>query len=474
MFTEKHERTSNMPKSTLIIAANTLPVRLETKGKSERWVTSPGGLVSALGPIARDARGAWIGWTGEVDRERDPFEHDGIWNVPVPLSRSEHRGFYGGVCNRTLWPLYHYTVRHPEYNPQWWSQYEVVNRRFAERIASVAERHATVWIQDYHLQLVPRMLRTLRSDLRIGFFLHIPFPPKDLFVQLPWRREVLAGLLGADVVGFQTKPDATNFFQAVRQLHAAQRAGSNLTVEDRTVEVAAYPISIDTERYERVAGDPKTEVEVERLRARLGKGRRIFLGVDRLDYTKGIDLRLRAFQYLLEMRPELAEDAVFVQVAVPSREWIAEYKALRSNVERLVGQINGQYGEVGTAVVHYLRRNLALEELVATYRTADVMVVTPFCDGMNLVAKEYVACRVDDAGVLVLSEFAGAAEELHRAVLVNPHDVQGMATAMWEALELPAADVRRRMRAMRRVVRARTVHDWAEAFLGKIEQAGRS
>jgi len=463
-----------MKPSTLVIAANTLPVRMETKGKAERWVTSPGGLVSALGPIAREAHGAWIGWTGEVDRKREPFEHEGILNVPIPLSHREHRGFYGGVCNRTLWPLYHYTVRAPEYNPQWWDQYELVNSRFAASIAAVAKRHGTVWIQDYHLQLVPRMLRAIRPDLRIGFFLHIPFPPKDLFVQLPWRRDVLAGLLGADVIGFQTRADATNFFQAVRYLDVARRAGPSIVVDDRTVSIGAFPIAIDTARYERVAADPAVEKEVGRLRDRIGRGRQIFLGVDRLDYTKGIDFRLRAFEYLLQNRPGLAEKVTFVQVAVPSREWIAEYKELRANVEGLVGHINGQFGKVGTAVVHYLRRNLPLEDLVAAYRVADIMVVTPFCDGMNLVAKEYVASRLDNTGVLLLSEFAGAAAELHRAVLVNPHDVQGMANAMWRALELPPADVRRRMRAMRRVVRARTVRDWADDFLGRIEQAGRN
>jgi trehalose 6-phosphate synthase len=458
-----------MQRSALVIAANALPVRLDPKSRAERWVTSPGGLVSALAPIARDARGAWIGWTGEVDRAREPFDHDGICNVPIRISSEELDGFYEGSCNRTFWPLYHYTVRHPEYHRHWWRHYEAVNRRVAERAAEIAKPGGTVWVHDYHFQLVPAMLRHLRRDVRIGFFLHIPFPPGDLFVQLPWRHHVLDGLLGADVIGFQTKSDVQNFLQAVRRLGMAQQEGRALRTNGRTVWVSAHPISIDTARYVAMANEPDIAAQAKEFRDRLGQGRRVFLGVDRLDYTKGIDLRLKAFHQMLQARPEHAKGVVLVQVAVPSREWIAEYKELRSNVEELVGQINGHYGEVGTAVVHYLRRTLPQRELVAMYRAADVMVVTPLCDGMNLVAKEYVATRVDNTGVLVLSEFAGAAAELRTALQVNPHNLDGMAEIMQRALEMPAAEADQRMRAMRRVVRKRTVHDWAQGFLRAME-----
>jgi len=454
-----------MRQSRFVIVANTLPVRLVSDDGEERWETSPGGLVSALAPIARHEGGAWVGWTGEPDRERPPFEHDGILLVPVAISTQQVEGSYEGVCNRTVWPLYHRVVRPPEYHRRWWRRYLEVNERFAATAADVVAPGGTVWVHDYHLQLVPDMLRRLRGDVRIGFFLHIPFPPEELFVQLPWRRQVADGLLGADVLGFQTHSDARNFLRVASRLSAARRTRNHLQVGDRTVTVGTFPVSIDTRRYATVAEQPEVVAQAEQIRLQLGSARQVFLGVDRLDYTKGIDGRLRAFQQLLASRPGTAREAVFVQVAVPSRERIAEYQELRRLVEELVGQINGEHGEVGTAVVHYLHRNLPFEELVAMYQAADVMVVTPLCDGMNLVAKEYVAARFDNTGVLILSEFAGAASELRTALQVNPHDVNGMAEAMERALVMSPTEVRRRMRAMRRVVHEHDVHRWARRFL---------
>jgi trehalose 6-phosphate synthase len=448
-----------------VIVANTLPVRLVEEGEGQRWETSPGGLVSALAPIAAREGGAWVGWTGEVDGHREPFVHEGIRNVPVPITSGQRDGSYEGVCNRTIWPLYHHVVRAPEYHRHWWREYVEVNHRFAELTAETAAPGATVWIQDYHLQLVPSMLRRLRSDVRIGFFLHIPFPPEDLFLHLPWRNRIVEGLLGADAIGFQTRSDVQHFIAAAARLTEARPASGGMQFGERTVNVDAYPISIDTQRYASAAEMPEVVARAERFKARLGSGRKVFLGVDRLDYTKGIDLRLKAFQELLANREGTAKDAVFVQVAVPSRERIAEYQELRRAVEELVGQINGSYGEVGTAVVHYLRRNLPFEELIAIYQAADVMVVTPLRDGMNLVAKEYIATRFDNTGTLILSEFTGAAAELSEALLVNPHDVDGMAEAMERALNMPPEVEHRRMRLLRRVVANHSVHDWARQFL---------
>ena len=461
-----------MRHAQLVIVANTLPVRLARNGGEEHWTVSPGGLVSALAPIAREEGGAWIGWTGETERSRVPFEHDGIRLVPVTISAGEIEGSYEGACNRMLWPLYHQAVQAPEYDRAWWRRYVAVNERFAARTADVAARDAVVWVHDYHLQLVPAMLRRHRPDVRIGFFLHIPFPPEELFARLPWRREVLEGILGADVIGFQTLRDARNFARVADRRTPARVAGRQARIAGRTARVDAYPISIDTRRYEALARRPEILQEAAAIQERLGPGRTMLLGVDRLDYTKGIDMRLEAFLQFLERHPEARRTTVFVQVAVPSRERIAEYRAMRSRVEELVGQINGQYAEVGTAIVHYLRRELPAEELVAMYRAADVMVVTPLCDGMNLVAKEYVATRFDNTGVLLLSEFAGAAAELRSAIHVNPHDVDGVANAMALALALPQEDRARRMQAMRRVVRRNTVHRWAAEFLEDLRTAG--
>ncbi len=444
----------------LVMVANTLPVRRVKRRGKVVWDQSPGGLVSALAPITREAGGGWVGWTGERGGDTPPFELGGILNIPVPISSEDVAMFYEGVCNRTLWPLYHDAVRQPEYHRHWWRRYVEVNERFAERAAGIAAPGATVWVHDYHLQLVPAMLRDRRPDLRIGFFLHIPFPPEELFVRLPWRRSIVEGILGADVVGLQTKLGARNFTRLAQRYSDGRGRDGHVHVAGRAVTV---------ERYKDAAADPATERRAAQLRSRLGGGRKVLLGVDRLDYTKGIDLRLKAFDQLLagDAGPH---SAVLVQVAVPSRERIEEYKELRRHVEELVGQINGEYGEIGVAAVHYLRRNLPFEELVSMYRAADVMIVTPFADGMNLVAKEYVASRVENTGVLILSEFAGAAAELKKALLVNPHDVDGMTEGMARALDMPLAEQSQRMRAMRLVLDRHTVHDWAADFMQALEK----
>jgi trehalose 6-phosphate synthase len=445
----------------LVIVANRLPVRHSKSG----WEISPGGLVTAMTPILRDCGGGWVGWTGEADTTLDGFDHEGIALQPVPMSRHEVDSFYAGFSNRTLWPLYHDAIRTPEFRRRWWAPYVAVNRRFAEAAAEVAGEEDTIWVHDYHLQLAPCMIRKLRPKARIGFFLHIPFPSQELFSRLPWRKEILEGLLGADVVGFQTRLGAQNFGRACRRFTSARGMGSVMDFEGRKVRVGAFPISIDTARFEEVAADAETLVRADQLRQRLGR-RRIILGVDRLDYTKGIDVRLKTIEELLRRNAASADEIVYVQIAVPSREKVAEYADMRRRIEELVGRINGQYGEAGRVVVHYLRRNLSERELVAYYRAADIMLVTPLRDGMNLVAKEFVACRLDNTGVLVLSEFAGASRELRRAILVNPFDIDGCATALEAALRVTAREAARRMSALRRVVRSQDVFAWADGFLG--------
>ncbi len=435
------------------------------------WRRSPGGLVSALEPVMRKNNGAWIGWPGDTGEDLDPFEDDGLTLVPVSMTEQEHNEFYEGFSNATLWPLYHDLVAKPSFHREWWESYVSVNQRFADAAAKFSAEGATVWVQDYQLQLVPAMLRELRPDLRIGFYLHIPFPPAELFSQLPWRRQILEGLLGADLVGFQLSGAAQNFVRLVRQRvgHKTHR-GSVYLPDGRVVHARAFPISIDTEEFEELARSEPVAERAAEIRRELGNPQKLFLGIDRLDYTKGIHARLRAFSELIAEEHLSLEDALFVQVATPSRERVDQYRILRDDIDRLVGRINGDLGRIGRPVIHYLHSSFPREEMAALYRAADIMVVTPFRDGMNLVAKEYVACRYDGDGALVLSEFAGAADELRQAYMVNPYDINGMKSRMLEAYHAEPKDRTKRMRAMRKTVAENDVSHWATTFLDALTE----
>jgi len=458
----------------LVIVANRLPVRRVKRPQGPAWALSPGGLVSALAPFVETSGAAWVGWTGTAGQSHRPFRHRRLSLIPVRLSKHELEAYYFGFSNRTLWPLYHDAVRWPEYHRAWWGPYCAINERYAQAAAAAAARGSTVWVHDYHLQLVPGMLRRMRPDLKLGFFLHVPFPPQELFAQLPWRREILEGLLGADVVGFQTAAGARNFGTLVRRYTDAKGRGDTLHFQGRRVRALPFPVSIDYRRFEALARTTKVQEQAARLRQKLGPERKVILGVDRLDYTKGIDIRLQAYQELLARGGATLADCVLVQTAVPSRERVVTYLGLKERVEMLVGQINGSFADVGRVAVHYLHRNLPPEELVALYVAADVMLVTPFRDGMNLVAKEYVATRLDHSGVLVLSEFTGAAEELRQSLLVNPHDVDGLASTLRRALHMPRAEMTRRMRKLRATVRSHDVHDWGREFLGALGHGATS
>ncbi|WP_406603329.1 alpha,alpha-trehalose-phosphate synthase (UDP-forming) [Nocardioides dongkuii] len=462
--------------NNLVIVANRLPVdRVEQADGSVGWRRSPGGLVSAIEPVMRANDGVWVGWPGGTDQDLAPFEDDGMSLVPMSMTAADIEGFYEGFSNGTLWPLYHDLVAKPEFHREWWESYVAVNHRFAEKAAELAAEGATVWVHDYQLQLVPRMLRELRPDLRIGFYLHIPFPPGELFQQLPWRRELLEGLLGADLVGFQLPGAAQNFVRLVRQRVGHKTHRDLVYLPDgRTVRAKAFPISIDAKGYEELASSAPVERRAAEIREALGNPRKVFLGIDRLDYTKGIYARLRAFSELIVDGHFDVEDAVFVQVAVPSREEVEQYRILRDEIDRLVGRINGDLGRIGRPAISYLHSSYPREEMAALYRAADIMAVTPYRDGMNLVAKEYVACRADNTGALVLSEFAGAADELRQAWLVNPYDINGMKSAMLEAYRAEPKELTRRMRAMRRTVTQHDVAAWADSFMTELSDVRSS
>jgi trehalose 6-phosphate synthase len=448
----------------IVVAANRLPVMRTDDG----WTASPGGLVRALLPMLRDTGGTWVGWTGNSDDDADPFEIDGVDLHPVPITAEEIELYYEGFSNDALWPLYHDALRESTYSSEQWDAYVTVNQRFAVALADISPPDALVWIHDYQLQLVPRMLRELRSDITIGFFLHIPFPPYELFSRLPWRTEVVEGLLGCDLVGFQRPKDAANFAAAAEMLAGVDTNEHGIVNPTHTTSLGTFPISIDVGDVEATAAGRATRQRMSQIRARLGDPEVILLGVDRLDYTKGIGLRLKAFAALLESGQLDPERHVMVQVATPTREAVEHYQDERHQVERLVGEINGRYSRIGLPVIHYLYQTLPFDELIALYRAGDVMLVTPFRDGMNLVAKEYAASHIDGDGVLVLSEFAGAADELTDAVLVNPHDDHALQQAIVTAVEMHRHERRGRMSGLRDQIRTSDVQGWADRFLTQL------
>jgi alpha,alpha-trehalose-phosphate synthase [UDP-forming] len=467
-------------RSSLVVVANRLPVEHanghgdvngDEAAFEDDWRPSPGGLVTALAPILKGTGGKWVGWPGAPGEQIEPFSTEGFDLVPVPLSADEVRDYYEGFANATLWPLYHDVTGRPHFERRWWDAYTKVNQRFSDVTAATCERGATVWVQDYQLQLVPAMLRRKRPDLRIGWFNHIPFPGYEIYSRLPWRTQVIQGLLGADLLGFQRRDDAGNFLRAARGLADVTTRGSVIEAAGRTLRAGAFPISIDSTSLDELARRPETALRARELRASLGNPEVVLLGVDRLDYTKGILHRLRAFGELLDEGRLLPPGATLVQVATPSRERVEEYRHLREEVEGIVSRINGDHGHVGQPAIHYLHQSFPREEMAALYLAADVMLVTPLRDGMNLVAKEYVACRHDERGALVLSEFTGAADELRQSYMVNPWDIDGTKQAILRATSQAPAEAGRRMRAMRRRVFEDDVHHWAAAFLGALDMA---
>jgi trehalose 6-phosphate synthase len=456
----------------LVVVSNRLPfdATIDVDGKAT-WVRSPGGLVTALEPVMKEADGAWVGWCGAADVKLEPFDADDMRLVPVPLSECDVTDYYEGFSNDSLWPLYHDVIAPPTFHRQWWEAYRRVNRRFAEAAAEQAAHGATVWVHDYQLQLVPALLRELRPDLRIGFFNHIPFPPLELFAQLPWRRQVVEGLLGADLIGFQRAGDAANFVRVVRRLTELTTRGQVITLEAehghpaRHVRAAPFPISIDSKKFDAIARTPAVQQRAKDIRHELGDPQVLMLGVDRLDYTKGIRHRIKAYGELLDDGRLTVPDTTLIQIASPSRENVGAYQQLRDDVDMAVGRINGEYSKFGQAAIHYMHHAYPPEEMAALYLAADVMLVTALRDGMNLVAKEYVAARSDDRGALVLSEFTGAADELTGAILVNPHDIAGLKDAITYAAHLEPRESRKRMRRLRRRVLENDVSKWSASFL---------
>jgi trehalose 6-phosphate synthase/phosphatase len=459
----------------LVVVSNRLPIVL---GKDDGgWTIQPGagGLVTALAPVLRDRGGLWIGWPGTTNPAalsaiRQAEQADvGYRLEPVMLTEEELDRYYYGFSNEILWPLFHDLPGRCNFDPDYWPVYRQVNRKFVAALERSTDPDDYIWVQDYHLLLLAEEARKRGLNRQMGFFLHIPFPPLDILMKLPWRFQILQALLEYDLVGFQTARDLRNFIGCIRALIpdariSSRRMAATVSYRDRQLRLGAFSIGIDHRKFAETARSQEVEDRAWYIHEDL-PNRKLILGVDRLDYTKGIPQRIRALADALERYPELQQKLTFVQVVVPSREEVPEYQELKGEVEQLVGQVNGRFTTSGWTPIHYIYRPLDLVELVAYYRTSEVALITPLKDGMNLVAKEYCTCSVDD-GVLILSEFAGAAAQLqHGALLVNPYDVKGVADALYLAVNMDRQERLNRMRLLRRSVGRQNVFWWVDAFL---------
>ncbi|WP_420456102.1 alpha,alpha-trehalose-phosphate synthase (UDP-forming) [Rubrivirga sp.] len=464
---------------SLVLVANRAPIRPTPDG----WAPSLGGLASALLPVLEDRGGAWVAMR-EPD-EDTPLTQTYPPDAPaftvrrVPLDAPEYQAFYQGMANRVLWPLAHYLVEHVEPDRTFREAYRAVNRRFAHAALDVAreagETAPTFWVQDYHMMLVPETLRAGMPDARIGFFWHVPWPASEVFRILPSARDLLRGMLGSDLIGFHTEGYAENFRESARDLLGAEIDGETVVLDGRRCRAESHPIGIDVARFEGLALAPDAAALADELRHDFG-GVQIVLGVDRLDYTKGLLLRMEAYERFLERYPERHGEVTFVQIATPSRTGVPAYDRLKRDMDEAAGRINGQFARGAWTPLHYRYQSFDQPELAAFYQAADVAFVTPLRDGMNLVAHEFAAvsgARADAGGrpgALVLSELTGAADYLDGALLVNPYDADGLARSLADALDLPEPDRRARLARTQAAVRDLDVHAWARRFLESLDE----
>ncbi len=465
--------------SSLVIVSNRLPIVLQKK-PDDGWTIKPGsgGLVTALAPVLRNRGGTWIGWpgiSGEDDLDlsallKEQKRSFGYQLKAVNLTRREKENYYQGFANEVLWPLFHDFIAHCNFNPEYWEFYQQVNSKFAQVTLANISDDSFVWVHDYHLIGLASSLRSLGVENKLAFFLHIPFPSPDIFIRLPWRFEILNALLDYDLVGLQTIRDRRNFLQCIRRfVQDVEITGSGQVMRinrnEKEIRVGVFPISIDFKEFDQLARTADVDERVASIRKNLS-GRKIIFGIDRMDYSKGIPERLRAFRYALKHYPELCEKVTFVQIMVPSRREITRYANLKIEIERLVGEINGQYTRPGWVPVHYMFTSLKRADLVAYYRASDIALLTPLKDGMNLIAKEYCAGNVDENGVLILSEFAGATAQFQdHAILVNPHNIVETAAAIKEAYEMSMKKANEPIKKLRQNVKKFDIFWWVDSFL---------
>ena len=454
-----------------IIISNRLPVKIEQNKNELIYKPSEGGLATGLNSVFKQGNNLWVGWPGlAIEKAQEAEVHSKLIEQhmkPVFLSNEEIEDFYEGFSNETLWPNFHYFNQYTVYKEELWLAYQRVNQKFAEIISDELEEDDTVWIHDYQLLLLPQLIRAISPNATIGFFLHIPFPSYESFRLLPWRRQLLNGMLGADFLGFHTYDDMRHFLSSVNRLAGLGNSNGTIKVNNRLIKADALPMGIDYEKYAASAQDPETLAREARYRESIGTVK-LILSIDRLDYSKGIPQRLRAFELFLSKYPDFKEKVSLFMVVVPSRDSVSKYKQLKEEIDLLVGRINGQFSKLNWTPIHYFYRSFPLPALSAFYRISDVALVSPMRDGMNLVCKEYVASRLDKKGVLILSEMAGASKELSDAIIVNPNDIHQLVEAMHKALTMPEALQIESMTSMQKSLKRYNIHAWVKLFMDEL------
>ena len=459
----------------LILVSNRLPVTVEKRKGILNFKQSVGGLATGLSSLYQSYESIWVGWGGlssnAVDSEtRSKLEKDlksKFSSFPIFLTKNDIRLFYSGFCNKTIWPLFHYFSEYAVYHHEQWASYVHVNKLFAQSVLKIAQEDDIIWVHDYHLMLLPQMIRDKLPNAQIGFFLHIPFPSYEVFRLLPWRKEILTGILGSDLIGFHTYDYVRHFTSSVRRILGYEPTFGQIPHNERITKVDAFPMGIDFERYKNA--DALTQWTQNFLdQCRLEGVCHVILSVDRLDYTKGIPQRLEAYDHFLEKYPEYKQKVTLILVAVPSRTGVEQYQKLKQEVDGLVGRINGKHSTIGWMPVWYFYRYMDFKHLTALYRIADVAMVTPLRDGMNLIAKEYLATREDNRGVLVLSEMAGAVSELAESIVVNPNNKDEISDALEQALTLPEDEKLSRNRVMRNRIKRYDITAWANDFIDRL------
>ncbi len=456
-----------------IIISNRLPVKISVKEGQYTFMPSEGGLATGLGSIYKNGNSVWLGWPGlfvENEPQKKGIEKKlaALNLYPVYLTNEEINQYYEGFSNEIIWPVFHYMSTYARYENSYWEYYLAVNKKFCEAFLKIYQPGDVVWIHDYHLMLLPQMIRSAQPLASIGFFQHIPFPSFELFRLLPWRTELLEGLLGADLIGFHTYDDARHFLGACSSLLSLKYALNTIQLNERKVVAEAFPMGIDDKKFSGLTNDLEVLRHIESLKTTF-RHIRLILTIDRLDYSKGILQRLQAFSLLLENRPDWSEKVSLYMIVVPSRDSVAMYKELRNEIDKLVGNINARYRTHDWTPINYFYRSYPIEMLSALYQFADVCLVTPMRDGMNLVCKEFVASRMNTDGVLILSEMAGAAKELTDSIIVNPNNITEISHAMLAALNMPVPEQQRRMKRMQELVRKYNVHNWVNSFMTSLK-----
>lgn len=468
-----------------IIVSNRLPLQVNIEDGQLKVTPSVGGLATGLKSVHKDGNGIWIGWSGMTDEELNPELEKKVAEavqkekcVAVNLTKNDLDLYYYGFSNRTLWPLFHYFIEYTEYSPESWEAYKQVNQKFADKVIEHAEEGDNVWIQDYQLLLVPAMVKEKKPDISIGFFNHIPFPSYEIFRTFPKRKELLEGMLGADLIGFHTYDYERHFLSSVKRILSLDVNFNRVTYNNRIIKVDSFPMGIDFEKFEQAARDHdkmdenhKSEIQ-KRLDQHLQNedGIKMILSIDRMDYTKGIPNRIKAFEYFLKKYPQFQEKIRLIMLAVPSRSQVPQYQKLKQETDELVGRINGEYSTVSWTPIWYFYRALPFDNLIDLYTSSDVALITPVRDGMNLVAKEYIATRTRKDGVLVLSEMTGASKELNEALLINPFNFEEIADSIKQALEMPKPEQKQRMQALQERVSRYGVKKWANEFMNSLNQ----